>query len=38
MNGFLADRFGYRWTILVALVSLSLFIFLPFFAAEVQLA
>ncbi|KAJ6188652.1 hypothetical protein N7519_003560 [Penicillium mononematosum] len=37
MNGFLADRFGYRWTILVALVSLSFFIFLPFFAVNVQM-
>lgn len=37
LNGFLADRFGYRRTILVALVSLCLFIFLPFFAVNVQM-
>ncbi|KAJ5962237.1 hypothetical protein N7501_007178 [Penicillium viridicatum] len=37
MNGFLADRFGYRRTILTALVSLCCFIFLPFFAVNVQM-
>lgn len=37
LNGFLADRFGYRWTILAALASLCLFIFLPFFAVNVQM-
>ncbi|KAJ5942618.1 hypothetical protein N7516_002786 [Penicillium verrucosum] len=37
MNGFLADRFGYRRTILTALVSLCCFIFLPFFAVNLQM-
>ncbi|KUM57913.1 hypothetical protein ACN42_g9254 [Penicillium freii] len=37
MNGFLADRFGYRRTILTALISLCCFIFLPFFAVNVQM-
>ncbi|OQD65038.1 hypothetical protein PENPOL_c006G04575 [Penicillium polonicum] len=37
MNGFLADRFGYRRTLLTALVSLCCFIFLPFFAVNVQM-
>jgi SP family general alpha glucoside:H+ symporter-like MFS transporter len=37
LNGFLADRFGYRRTILTALVALCCFIFLPFFAVNVQM-
>ncbi|KAJ5205559.1 Major facilitator superfamily domain general substrate transporter [Penicillium cf. griseofulvum] len=37
LNGFLADRFGYRRTILTALVALCFFIFLPFFAVNVQM-
>ncbi|KAL2827968.1 general substrate transporter [Aspergillus cavernicola] len=37
MNGFLADRFGYRRTILTALASLCFFILLPFFAVNVQM-
>jgi MFS transporter, SP family, general alpha glucoside:H+ symporter len=30
--GFLSERFGYRWTLIVALVGLIGFIFIPFFA------
>lgn len=37
MNGFLADRFGYRRTILAALVSLCFFILFPVFAVNVQM-
>jgi SP family general alpha glucoside:H+ symporter-like MFS transporter len=37
LNGFLADRFGYRRTILSALASLCLFVFLPFYAVNVQM-
>ncbi|KIA75773.1 hypothetical protein HK57_00387 [Aspergillus ustus] len=37
INGFLADLFGYRRTILAALASLCLFFFLPFFAVDVRM-
>ncbi|KAL3446900.1 general substrate transporter [Aspergillus insuetus] len=37
INGFLADRFGYRRTILTALAFLCLFVFLPFFAVNIQM-
>lgn len=35
-NGWLSERFGYRRTLLYALVALSLFIFLTFFAFNIE--
>ncbi|KZZ99640.1 Mrt transporter [Moelleriella libera RCEF 2490] len=32
LNGFLADRFGYRKTLIIALSAVAAFIFIPFFA------
>lgn len=37
VNGYLADYFGYRRTILGALVVLSVFIFLEFFAVSTRM-
>ncbi|KAL4862811.1 hypothetical protein BDV12DRAFT_38632 [Aspergillus spectabilis] len=37
MNGFLADRFGYRRTILTEFACLCFFIFLPFFGVNDQM-
>jgi SP family general alpha glucoside:H+ symporter-like MFS transporter len=35
-NGFVADSFGYRRTLLAALLSLAAFVFLPVFAPNIQ--
>ena len=36
-NGFLTDRFGYRKTLLAALLLLAVFIFLAFFAISIEM-
>ena len=36
-NGFLTDRFGYRKTMIVTLIWISLFVFLAFFAINIQM-
>src|SRR5436190_505009 len=36
-NGFLTDRFGYRKTLLAALLWLAVFIFLAFFAFSIEM-
>ncbi|KIW09858.1 hypothetical protein PV08_11959 [Exophiala spinifera] len=36
LNGIISDRFGYRKTMLVSLVLMIAFIFLPFFAQNIQ--
>lgn len=36
INGYTSERFGYRWTMIVSLLSLSAFVCLPFFAQNIQ--
>lgn len=37
MNGFLTDRFGYHKTMIAALVWMSLFVFVAFFAVDIKM-
>jgi SP family general alpha glucoside:H+ symporter-like MFS transporter len=37
LNGIIADRIGYRWTMMGALFAVNLFIFIVFFAQNIQM-
>ena len=36
INGWSAERIGYRWTMIISLLTLAAFIFLPFFAQNIE--